>query len=524
MSTPLVAANPYDDVPYPAHPLWQSHPVRLAAIATMLDMRPEPVDRCRVLELGCATGGNLIPMADRFRESTFVGIDYSQVQIDTARQAAQALGLSNVELHHASITELGDELGKFDYIICHGVYSWVPRDVQDKILEYCRASLSLQGVAFVSYNIYPGWHVRSTIRRLIFDPAGQTAPGVERIARGLALLKCLSGALAGDTTPLAKLLKDLVDPVLRERREYLCHEFLESDNLPLYFHEFVDRAAACGLQYLGDTIPATMFDLNPRPAVEQHVRRITDDPIEIQQHWDLLQNRPFCQTLLCHREVTPSRRIMIERLGGLYFAGEFTLSGGLPDLKSTAAETFTSRKGAVTQQIPLLKAVLYYLGSQWPRGVSIEALVDGVAQLMASQGQPAGAPTELGELVKRVIAEAVGRGLVDPTSAPDGFTTTVSGRPLASPVAQLQSQSSRTVTNRRHEPVKLDDAARIMLPYLDGKRDHAALVGELLEVLTRREVALPPGFAGPVGDISDAMSGALQQWLTSLARQALLIA
>ena len=136
------AANPYDEVPYPSQPLRHTQPARLEAIAAMFGMQPAPADRCNVLELGCATGGNLIPLANRCPQSRFLGIDYSQVQIDLARRAAEALGLENLELRCASITDLGDELGWFDYIICHGVYTWVPRDVQDKILALCRTALN----------------------------------------------------------------------------------------------------------------------------------------------------------------------------------------------------------------------------------------------------------------------------------------------------------------------------------------------------------------------------------------------
>ena len=38
--------------------------------------------QCRVLELGCAAGLNLIAMAALLPESTFVGIDLSPVQIE----------------------------------------------------------------------------------------------------------------------------------------------------------------------------------------------------------------------------------------------------------------------------------------------------------------------------------------------------------------------------------------------------------------------------------------------------------
>ena len=71
----------YDDIPYESHPFAQSHPNRLFTIGTLFGMRPTPVQKCRVLELGCAAGGNLIPMADYLPESQFVGVDNLARQI-----------------------------------------------------------------------------------------------------------------------------------------------------------------------------------------------------------------------------------------------------------------------------------------------------------------------------------------------------------------------------------------------------------------------------------------------------------
>jgi cyclopropane fatty-acyl-phospholipid synthase-like methyltransferase len=145
----------YDEVPYESHPFPQTHPDRLATIATLLGLRPPPVQRCRVLELGCAAGGNLIPMALGLPQSSFVGIDLSAVEVAEGQQLIAQLGLKNVQLRHLSILDAGPDLGRFDYILCHGVYSWVPTAVQDKILDVCKHNLSPHGVAYVSYNTLP---------------------------------------------------------------------------------------------------------------------------------------------------------------------------------------------------------------------------------------------------------------------------------------------------------------------------------------------------------------------------------
>src|SRR5438067_606079 len=136
------ATTSYDEVPYTSYPFPDTHPDHLCTVATLFGLKPPDISQCRVLELGCASGGNLMPLAELYAESTFLGIDLAQRQIDFGQQQVAELGLKNVELRRASITEVDDSYGKFDYIICHGVYSWVPDTVQAKILDVCRQNLS----------------------------------------------------------------------------------------------------------------------------------------------------------------------------------------------------------------------------------------------------------------------------------------------------------------------------------------------------------------------------------------------
>src|SRR5262245_19896617 len=148
----------YDQVPYQSHPFPHTQPPRLAAIATLFGLNPPPVPTARILEIGCAAGGNLIPLAARFPDATCLGIDLSSVQIRQAVPRVQALGLRNLELRRQSVTDLGADEGPFDYVICHGVYSWVPQSVREAILRVCAERLSDNGIAIVSYNVLPGWH------------------------------------------------------------------------------------------------------------------------------------------------------------------------------------------------------------------------------------------------------------------------------------------------------------------------------------------------------------------------------
>src|SRR5688572_8322402 len=128
----------YDIIPYQSDPFPQTHPGVLATIGILFGMQTVPVEKCRVLEIACAGGGNLIPMALELPGSEFVGIDLSARQIKQAKETAEQVGLKNIRFEKKDILELNEDFGKFDYIIAHGVYSWVPNAVADRILEVCK--------------------------------------------------------------------------------------------------------------------------------------------------------------------------------------------------------------------------------------------------------------------------------------------------------------------------------------------------------------------------------------------------
>jgi len=104
----------YDEVPYGSNVFHDTHPDSLATWATLLGMQPPPVERCRVLELGCGTGANLMPMAQDLPGSHFVGIDLSPRQIAMGQEVVEALHLRNLELKAVSVLDVDASFGQFD--------------------------------------------------------------------------------------------------------------------------------------------------------------------------------------------------------------------------------------------------------------------------------------------------------------------------------------------------------------------------------------------------------------------------
>src|SRR5947209_4319947 len=179
----------YDRVSYPGMPFPQTHPDRLSTLATLFGLDPPRVERCRVLELPCGDGGNLIPMAFHLPDSEFLGIDLAHSAIDIGRAASESLGLRNIRLEQMDILEAGPQLGTFDYIIAHGLYSWAPEPVRDKVMAIAAGHLAPQGVAYVSYNALPGCRTRQMVRdMLLFHLRGLVEPA-EKVESARAFLR-----------------------------------------------------------------------------------------------------------------------------------------------------------------------------------------------------------------------------------------------------------------------------------------------------------------------------------------------
>ncbi|KND57364.1 Methyltransferase [Candidatus Paraburkholderia schumanniana] len=181
----------YDEFPYHSFAYMSSAPENLAAVAHLFGLDAPDVRSARVLELGCASGGNVIPFAVRNPKARVVGVDLSEVQIEEGRRRIAALKLKNVELRALDLTSITKAFGEFDYIVCHGLYSWVPDDAREAILLICRENLADEGVAYVSYKTYPGWKAHEIVRDAMLLRAGRADGIEERLALGRGMIDFL---------------------------------------------------------------------------------------------------------------------------------------------------------------------------------------------------------------------------------------------------------------------------------------------------------------------------------------------
>src|SRR5207245_5150289 len=184
-----IQTTAYDTVPYPGHALAQAHPDRLATIATLFGMKPAEVNRSRVLELGCGDGLNLTSVASGLPEAKCIGIDLAAAGLQKGQERARYLGLKNIELRQLNILDVSESLGCFDFIIAHGIYSWVPETVRDKLLAICKQNLARNGVVYVSYNTYPGGHMRDLAREMMRFHVSEFDDPLQHVTPARSLIK-----------------------------------------------------------------------------------------------------------------------------------------------------------------------------------------------------------------------------------------------------------------------------------------------------------------------------------------------
>ena len=514
----------YDEIPYTSHPFAQTHPNRLATLGRLFGMTPAPVTHCRVLELGCASGGNLIPMAFNLPDSDFLGIDLSSRQVADAEQDIQTLGLNNITIKHSSILDIDASWGSFDYILCHGVYSWVPKQVQDKILEVAATNLAPQGIAFISYNVYPGWHMREMIRHMMRFHSNQFEDSHERIEQSRALIKFLSDSISTDNYYGAMFTSEL-NLLQRCSDSYLFHEHLEEVNEPIYFHQFAERATTHGLQYLAEAEFSTMLSSDFSSEVSETLSRIAPDLIRSEQYMDFVRNRFFRQTLLCHDDITLTRTLEAEDLEGFLIASSLKPQNPPLDLSPHTAQDFiTHRERCISTDYPLTKAAMSLLGECWPHAVHIDKLVDEAIARLKKENIDTADNADRSTLMNDLLS-CYAEEIIQLHSWQGEFTLSVSDTPSISPLVAYQIRKGAQVVNQRHESVELTDLSKEIALLLDGKHTHQEILDDLLERAIKGILNLKQNGALVTGreNIETLLHKLLPETLENLASYALLI-
>jgi hypothetical protein len=414
--------------------------------------------------------------------SEFVGIDLAARPIDEGQSTIQELGLGNIHLHQIDLMDFPEGMGDFDYIIAHGLYSWVPQAVQDKLMAVCQRHLAESGVAFVSYNTYPGCHIRDMVREMMLYHVHNAPDPQTKIRQAQALLTFLADSQT-EPDEYGQLLQKELERVMHFSAGHLFHDDLAEINRPLYFHQFVEHAGSFGLQFLSE---AEYFMVQTDQFPEHTVKVLDglgDNILGKQQYLDFLRCRRFRQTLLCRDGVAIDYQVQAERMIDFSFSSPTKTVAAEPDICSSREEEFHGEKGSHLRTAnPLAKAALRHLGSLWPKALHFEELLSESLKILGREKE-----SEDAIMLGAIMQSSFGVGLVDAHVYPPRLVLQPGEYPVASPVARMQAARSDLVTTLRHRTVRLGDSlSRQLVQLLDGSRNLAALTSQLRQTVEER--------------------------------------
>lgn len=514
----------YDALPYVFNAMPYAQPDRLATLATLFGITPPAVPTSRILELGCGDGSNLIATAHNLPTAQCVGIDAAAANIAQGQLTINALGLSNITLKQMNILEIDDSLGQFDYILAHGIYSWVAPTVQDKILNVCKRHLVSNGVAYVSYNTQPGWNVRNNLRDMM-QYYVTTVKDPEIRARQLRiLLKSFVDAAAVHKDAYSQLLQAELSTFTEMPAHFVLQEFLIEENRPLYFYEFINRAHAQGLHYLADAHLHTMIVNNFFPETEAVFQPFNADLLQQEQFLDFLRNRSLRHTLLCHAGTPLNRTLLPSVLKEMAITSSLRPATGNPSMQ--LEQRFQNNRGYVATDRVFAQAALYYLGEQWPRPVPFAEMLEHAQRASGKAATDAENVDDTAEILLRCYLG----GLIDLYCYPPSLVVNISERPRASRLAQWQATRGQQVTNLRCESLNMANVLCLqLLPHLDGTRDRVALL-ELVKTWIKQEVITVNiqqegrEIKLRAGEMEELLPSILEEALHLMARSSLLVA
>jgi SAM-dependent methyltransferase len=436
-------AEAYDKVVYPSVIFSQTHPDRLAAIAALHGLEAPPLATARILEIGGGDGLNLLAMAHGWPDARFLSFDFSREATARGKAMLASSGLRNIRIELGDILDAARDLSaEFDYVIAHGVYSWVPHHVREALMIIIGRVLSPHGIAFVSYNAMPGGGLRATIRSMLLHATAGIIDPEARVAAARAFLADYAVSRPNDR-PIVAGMRTVAAPMVRKLPSSIFHDELADNFHPQALVDVVAAAQQNGLAFLNDASPQMMADGLPEEDWED-ARVVAEAQAS--------DNQAMCffhETLLVRASRSIKRSPDLDRVRQLYATGVARRLG---------TERFETRGDEFVVRDPVLADVLESLSKAHPRRILIgdfdladEAIV-ALLKLYA---------VDAVELYANPARGAISAGPYPATS------------PFALAILRAGNEHVYTLD---HRTMILDQPGpRAFLALLDGTRDRAAL-------------------------------------------------
>jgi SAM-dependent methyltransferase len=469
------------DVPYPAWPIPEAAPTRIAAMVGLAGWPAPAPASYRMLELGCASAGNLLPLACSYPGAQFVGVDLDATEIAVAVGFASQLGLDNLRLLPMSVesvvAELRDE--RFDYIVAHGLYSWVPERAREALMQVCGTLLAEHGVAYISYNTQPGFELREMVRDALAYHCRNASSASQAVREARPFLETL---LASPLAAVSPLVRNELAASAKAHDARLVYDDL-GETYAFDFDDVVAHAARHGLAFLSEAVPTAAHVRSFGGNAGRRLSELAGDRLAQESLLDLLMLRRFRRSLF-HKPADSAQANSAPLLDELHVLAQFER----PELSSLSQSwTIPGIAGAkLTIDSPQVRAALWVLGKHYPSTVPILTLRAEASQLAAAYARTS---ERQDQALDRGLVALFEAGILELLGAPIRCGSTNS-RPTAFPYASLAATTGRPISNLHHRQPSLSAAASHLLPLLDGSKATSELAAVLARPAQEIEKAL----------------------------------
>lgn len=456
----------YEEIPYVSGTYSFTHPRWTGTLARTLGVQSANPAVSRILEIGCGDGSNILPIAGDYPLAHLEGFDLSESAIEKGLDLINKCNLSNIKLFKGDINEESVVTGKFDYIIAHGVLSWISDSTRAKLFKLISDHLSPAGIAFISFNSFPGWHIRLILREAILLRINPSLKPHELIAvarttlQEIVQLKPKFMDIGGD------FLEQEVKKMLEMPDWFLFHDLLEQYNQPFYLKEVLEFAQESNLKFVCDTdlVRSSLSLQNP------HISRV-----EQEQSFDIIGKRCFRSILLCKSDIPVKEHPDFSVLGASNIIGDLKPEFELLDHRAPVTEKFSHKQINLTISVkdPKIRLSLRELSKLAPQAVAFETF-------LSTLGTKYGCTSDDIQNIAKNLFNLMCTGVISFSAFPfPEIPSALPDKPKVSPLAREQSTSILVVPNAFHQsvPITLDSVPLIKL--LDGTRSIDQIVKEL---------------------------------------------
>jgi len=453
-----VEPTPYDEIPYPSSAHVRTDPSKLAAVIKTMGYEPPPPLTAKILDLGCGDGLNALTLASIMPESFVVGVDLSSVQVAKGEALRKAAGIENARIEVGDVFTMPLDGETYDYILIHGVYSWVPQVVALQMLKLVAARLKPGGICYVSYDGHTLGPFKTALNRLLRRATDAYDDPQQKLAIARHILATISDNEAPDS--MTKQFTAFEAKVYIEAADnFVIHDILAEYHRSLPALEFEAECNTAGLTMLGEGGMNFVFDHDLTEDARALLSKLGSTASLRAEMLDHFRGRMFRATLVVRQDAPPkvregelpldefwyscaSIKRIIDPEEGLPFSTEYTARGEAR-LRTDDASTV---------------AIIEALRAAWPRELNVHEIAEASGTTR--------------EVVHTTMPYLLACELVSAYATPQQAAQAVPEKPVVSSLVRaLAARGDEAIPSQRIVTARItDDASRYFLTQLDGTK------------------------------------------------------